>query len=169
MNRILFLFLLIITLFAKDGIYFLPKDGKIAEKQIENLFLHAHQNIKIAIYTFTNKKFFSALKSAARKGVKITIIADYESNKNQYHHSIIPQLKKLRNIKVKLISGKGNGRYKGIMHMKLFIVDDLVVGFGSANYTYSAFYNNYEVLYINDDWTFTRRFIKIFDELYKSR
>jgi len=169
MKGIIFLFLFIIVLFARDEVFFLPKDGKIAEKKIENLFLHAHQNIKIAIYTFTNKEFYKALKSAARKGIKITIIADYESNKNQYHHSVIPQLKKLRNIKIKLISGKGNGKYKGIMHMKLFIVDDIIVGFGSVNYTYSAFYNNYEVLYINDDWTFARKFIKIFDELYKSR
>jgi len=169
MKRIIVLFLLFISLEARENIYFLPQDGKKAENKIVNLFSHAHQNIKIAIYTFTNKKFYKALKSAARKGVKITIIADYELNKNQFHHSVIPQLKKLRNIKVKLIRGKGNGKYKGIMHMKLFIVDDIVVGFGSANYTYSAFYNNYEILYINDDWTFTRKFIKIFNELYKSR
>jgi phosphatidylserine/phosphatidylglycerophosphate/cardiolipin synthase-like enzyme len=169
MKRILVLILFFITLQAQDYIYFMPKDGKIAQKKVAYLFKTAHESIKIAIYTFTNKEFFKALKSAARRGVKIQIIADYESNKNSLHYSVIPQLKKLRNIKIKLVSGKGHGKYRGIMHMKLFIVDDITVGFGSANYTYSAFYKNYELLYINDDWTFTRRFIKVFDELWSNK
>ena len=169
MKRIIFLIFLFISLQARDNIYFLPKDGNVAEKRIEHIFKTAHQNIKIAIYTFTNKKFYKALRSAARRGVKIKIVADYESNKNQRHYSIIPQLKKLRNIEIKFLRGIGKGRYKGIMHMKLFIVDDRVVGFGSVNYTYSAFHNNYELLYINDDWTFTKRFIKIFDKLWLNK
>jgi len=166
MKRIIVLILLFIGLQAKDIVYFLPQDGKIAEKKIEYLFQTAHQKIDIAIYTFTNKKFYKALKSAARRGVKIRIIADYEENKNQLYHSVIPRLKKLRNIDVKLLKGLKNGRYRGIMHMKLFIVDDVIVGFGSANYTYSAFHKNYELLYINDDWTFTRKFEKIFNKLW---
>jgi len=165
-KKFLILFFTIIMLFAKNEVYFLPYDGKKAENKISYLFKTAHNNIKIAIYTFTNKKFLKALKSAARRGVKIKIIADYESNKNQLHGSVIPILKKLRNIQVHLKQGKKR-KYKGIMHIKMFIVDDRVVSFGSANYTYSAFYKNYEILYINDDWTFTRKFIKIFDKLWK--
>lgn len=166
MKRILVLFLLIISLYARDTVYFLPQDGEKAEQAVENMFLNAHRNIKIAIYTFTNKKFYKAIKSAARRGIKVYIVADYESNKNQSHYSIIPQLKKLRNVEVKLLKGKGRGRYKGIMHIKLFIIDDIYVGFGSANYTYAAFHKNYELLYINDNWTFTRKFLGIFDDLW---
>jgi len=166
MKKILFLILIIIYIQAQDNVYFLPQDGKKAEQTITQLFYKAHKNIKIAIFTFTNKNFLKALKSAARRGIKIQIIADYENNKNQKHWSIIPQLKKLKNIKVKLLKGVGKGRYKGIMHIKMFIIDDRIVSFGSANYTKSAFYKNYELLYINDDWTFTRRFIKIFDKLW---
>ena len=169
MKKLLVIFLMIITLQAKNEIYFLPLDGVKAEQRIVNLFYNAHENIKIAIFTFTNKKFFKALKNAARRGIKIEIVADYENNKNSRHWSIIPQLKKLRNIKVKFLNGTKKGRYKGIMHIKMFIVDDRVVSFGSANYTKSAFYKNYELLYINDDWTFTRKFIKIFDKLWESK
>jgi len=166
MKRILFLILFITSVFARDYLYFLPKDGEKAQNKVSYIFKTAHESIDIAIYTFTNKKFLKALKSAARRGIKIRIVADYDTNKNSLHGSVIPQLKKLRNIQVKLLHGVGRGRYKGIMHMKLFIVDDNTVGFGSANYTYSAFHKNYELLYINDDWTFTRRFIKIFNELW---
>ena len=165
--RSLFILIFIINIsFARDYVYFLPEDGYKAENKISYLFSHAHESIKIAIYAFTNKKFLKAIKIAAKKGIDITIIADYSSNKDQRYHSIVPILRKLRHVKVKFLNGTGK-RYKGIMHIKMFIVDDRVVGFGSANYTYSAFHNNYEILYINDDWTFTRKFVKIFDKLYK--
>jgi phosphatidylserine/phosphatidylglycerophosphate/cardiolipin synthase-like enzyme len=59
------------------------------------------------------------------------MVADKSSNKNQKFFSIVPRLKKLRNIKVHLISGKGHGKYKGIMHIKLLIIDNRVVAFGS--------------------------------------
>jgi phosphatidylserine/phosphatidylglycerophosphate/cardiolipin synthase-like enzyme len=154
---------------ARDNIYFMPQDGNKAQKDISSLILNAHESIDIAMYSFTNKVFFKSLKLAARRGVKIRIVADKDSNKNQRYFSIVPRLKKLRNIKVHLISGKKHGRYKGIMHIKLLIVDDRVVAFGSANYTSSAFHNNYELLYINDDWTFTRRFSRIFNKLWKIR
>jgi len=166
MKKFLLLFLLFMSLYGKDDLFFLPKDGKQAEKKMVYLFSHANQNIKIAIYTFTNKKFARAIKKAAARGIDVYIIADYESNKNQKHGSVIPILKKLRHINVKLINGAGSNKYKGIMHMKLFIVDDIYVGFGSANYTYSAFHKNYEILYINDDWTFTKKFVDIFNQLY---
>jgi len=168
MKQILIIILLITT-FLQGGeeIYFLPKDGNKAEKRISKLFYKAHQNIKIAMYSFTNKKFLKALKSAARRGVKIQIVADYGSNKNMEHRSIVPILKGLRNIEVKYLNGIGKGRYKGIMHIKLFIIDKRVVAFGSANATYSAYHKNYELLYVNDNWTFTRKFLPIFEEVWK--
>jgi len=169
MKKIFTLIMFIIFLNAQDNIYFLPKDGNKAEKEVANLISHAHEKIDIAMYSFTNKKFLKALKNAARRGITIRIVADKSSNRSSRYYSIVPQLKKLRNIKVHLITGKGNGRYKGIMHIKMLIVDNRVVAFGSANYTYSAFHNNYEILYINNDWTFTRRFIPIFEKLWKIR
>jgi len=169
MKQIFILIVCIIFINANDRIYFMPTDGDKAQKEIAFLMSHAHENIDIAMYSFTNSKFLKALKIAAKKGIKIRIVADKSSNKNQKFFSIVPRLAKLRNIQVHLISGKGHGKYKGIMHIKLLIVDNRVVAFGSANYTYSAFHKNYEILYLNDDWTFTRRFIPIFEKLWKIR
>jgi phosphatidylserine/phosphatidylglycerophosphate/cardiolipin synthase-like enzyme len=168
MKQIFILIVCILFLNAKDKIYFMPEDGDDAQKEIAYLISHAHRNIDIAMYSFTNKVFLKALKSAARKGVKIRIVADRSSNSNQKHYSIVPRLVKLRNIEVHLLNGKGNGRYKGIMHIKLLIVDKKIVAFGSANYTYSAFHKNYELLYIRNDWSFTRRFITIFEKLWNA-
>ena len=169
MKHFILSILIIISLQAKDKIYLLPKDGKQAEKNLVNLISHSHQKIKIAMFTFTNKKIYKALKNAARRGIDIQIIADKRNNSDQRHYSIVPQLQKLRNIKIHLLSGLKARGYRGIMHIKMMIIDDGVVAFGSANYTKSAFYKNYEILYINDDWTFTRRFVKIFKELWKIR
>jgi phosphatidylserine/phosphatidylglycerophosphate/cardiolipin synthase-like enzyme len=139
MRVVLILFFVISLIFGRDYIYFLPEDGNEAEKKMVSLFSKAHSEIKIAIYSFTNRKFLKALKQSARRGVKIKIVADYESNKNQQHKSIVPILRKLRNVHVKLRKGIGK-KYKGIMHIKMFIIDNRVVGYGSANYTYSAFH-----------------------------
>lgn len=158
----LFMFL---SLNAREYIYLIPNDNQKAEAKMVSLYKHAHRSIKIAIYSFTNHKFLKALKYAARHGVKITIIADKESNTKGNKYSIIPQLEKIQNISVKLLSGKRMRYRRGIMHVKLSIIDDRIVAFGSANYSYSAFHKNYELLYINDNITFTKQFIPIFNQL----
>ncbi|WP_457561863.1 phospholipase D-like domain-containing protein [Caminibacter pacificus] len=156
--------LLIATiLFAKE-VYFMPMDGEIAQKRLSELFSHAHQNIKITIYTFTNKKLARALKIAAKKGVKITIIADKKEAK--FRRSVIPNLAAIKNIKVLLLSGK---RYKNgdraKMHVKMSIIDDKYLVIGSANYSYSAFFKNYEYVLIEKDKTLISEFENFFKKL----
>ncbi|GAB6074512.1 phospholipase D-like domain-containing protein [Nautilia lithotrophica] len=156
---------IIILVFAcllySTEIYFMPKDGKTAENRLFYLFSHAKKEIKITMYTFTNKKLARALKIAAKKGTKIYIIADKKEAK--YKYSVIPRLAVLRNFHIYLLSGK---RYKdgntAKMHVKLAIVDDKYVITGSANYSYSAFYKNYEYIMINSD----RYLIKEFDSFF---
>ena len=64
------LILLFITLLFSSEIFFLPKNGKIAEHRLCYLFSHAKKEIKISMYTFTNKKLARALKIAAKNGIK---------------------------------------------------------------------------------------------------
>ena len=145
-------------------IYFMPKDGKIAENRLFYLFSHAKKEIKITMYTFTNKKLARALKIAAKKGTKIYIIADKKEAK--YKYSVIPRLATLKNLYIYLLSGK---RYKdgntAKMHVKLAIVDDKYVITGSANYSYSAFYKNYEYIMINNDLHLIKEFDSFFNRL----
>jgi phosphatidylserine/phosphatidylglycerophosphate/cardiolipin synthase-like enzyme len=165
MKQLLVFILLTFQLFGWSRLYFLPKEGYQAQNKVAYLFSVAHKDIKIAIYAFTNKTFLKAIKKSAKKGVKVKIIADYKSNKDQSYHSIVPILRKLKNIDIKYLTGVGHGKYKGIMHIKMFIIDDKIAGFGSANYTYSAFHNNYEILYITDNPKIVNRLIGIFNEL----
>ena len=158
------LLLLFSTLLFASEIYFMPYDGKRAETKLYNLFLHAKKDIKIVIYTFTNKKLARALKIAAKHGVKTTIIADKKEAK--YKYSVIPQLALIKNFHIYLLSGK---RYKdgtnAKMHVKLAIIDDKSIITGSANYSYSAFYKNYEYIMINNEHSLIKQFDSFFNHL----
>jgi phosphatidylserine/phosphatidylglycerophosphate/cardiolipin synthase-like enzyme len=144
----------------------MPKDGYKAEKRIFYLLTHAKKNIKMTIYTFTNKKIAKALKIAAKKGVKIYIIADTKEAK--YKYSVIPHLALIRNISVYLLSGKSfkSGK-KAKMHVKSTIIDDKILITGSANYSYSAFYKNYEYIIINKDKSLLKAFCNFFKDIKK--
>jgi len=154
--------LLFACLLYSAEIYFMPKDGKAAENRLFYLFSHAKKEIKIAIYSFTNKKLARALKIAAKHGVKTTIIADKKEAK--YKYSVIPQLALIKNFHIYLLSGKRDkDGTNAKMHVKLAIIDDKSIITGSANYSYSAFYKNYEYIMINNEHSL----IKQFDSFFK--
>jgi len=166
LKKFLLLILLSQFILAKE-VYFMPQEGKKAEQKLASLYSHAHKSIKIAIYSFTNKKLSTSLKKAAKKGVKIYIVADKKEAK--YKRSVIPNLATIKNINIKLISGK---RYKNgnraKMHVKLSIIDDKYIVTGSANYSYSAFYKNYEYLIIEKDKELIKKFNNFFYTLSKN-
>jgi phosphatidylserine/phosphatidylglycerophosphate/cardiolipin synthase-like enzyme len=163
LKKLLLIFAFITSLLAKE-VYFMPMDGSLAEKRLFYLFSHAHRQIKMTIYTFTNKKLARALKIAAKKGVKVTIIAD--KKEATYKYSVIPNLATIKNIKVLLLSGKSykNGD-KAKMHVKMTIVDNKYLIIGSANYSYSAFYKNYEYILIETDKELIGAFESFFEKL----
>ena len=163
MKKILLILLLIVISYSTE-VYFMPKEGKKAENRLFYLFTHAKKEIRIVIYTFTNKKLAKALKIAAKKGVKVTIIADKKESK--YHYSVIPRLATLKNFNIYLLSGeKYKNNEKAKMHVKLSIVDNKYLVTGSANYSYSAFYKNYEYILIHKDKNLIFKFNNFFNHL----
>jgi len=164
--KLLIILLLITFNFSKD-VYFLPFDSKKAENKLFYLFTHAKKNIKIIIYSFTNKRLAKALKIASTHNVKITIIAD--KKEAMYKESVIPNLATIKNINILLLSGK-NYKYsnnKGKLHAKISIIDNKTLVTGSANYTYSAFYKNYEYIIVHKDKKMIKKFEHFFKKLYK--
>jgi phosphatidylserine/phosphatidylglycerophosphate/cardiolipin synthase-like enzyme len=156
--------LILLFLFLNaQKIYFLPFDGYKAQKELSYIFSHAHKEIKIAIYTFTNRTLAKALKKAATHA-KIYIVAD--KKEARYKRSVIPNLAAIRNFNIYLLSGKHykNGE-KAKMHVKMSIVDNKYLIIGSANYSYSAFFKNYEYILITQDKELIRKFNKFFYNL----
>jgi len=149
--RLFIIFLISLQLFGSK-LYFMPYEAKSALKEFLASIDKAHSNIDILIYSFTHKKIAKHLKNAAKRGVKIRLIADYKQNiKSRY--SQIGYLAKYRNIFVYTIKGKPsrNKEYYGKMHIKMAIIDHKKLIFGSANWSYFAFSKNYEILYFLED------------------
>jgi phosphatidylserine/phosphatidylglycerophosphate/cardiolipin synthase-like enzyme len=133
--------------FALDEIYFLPKQSDKAKDKIVSLIENANNKIDIAMYNFTYKKFYKALKKALKNDVDITLI--YTKSKLKFSK------------KIKLIKTKRK------QHIKLAIIDDKYVIFGSANWKKEAFGKNYEVINITDNRDKVKKFMRIFKELKK--
>ena len=166
MKKLLLLSLVTIVLLGSE-LYFLPFEAEAAKKRLLFWIDKSKSSIDIAIYSFTNKTIAKHLKNAAKRGVKIRIVADYkQSTKSRY--SQIGYLAKYKNISIYLLKGKyaKKGEYYGKMHMKLAIIDNKKLVFGSANWSYSAFRTNYELIYFLQDYAKAKKAKKYFELLY---
>ncbi len=167
--RILLLYLICLcSIWANtQEIFFMPYERETALKALKKELMGAQTDIKISIYSFTNKELAKTLRDVARRGIKIELIYDYESNyKNP--QSSIGYLAALRNIDVCVLKGrKSNRDYYGIMHQKLAIIDDKVLILGSANWSKSAFQNNYEVLMISHNQLNIKKALEYFSLMKK--
>ncbi len=178
MRKLSFFLLLALLLFSisasadissKEKFFLLPKEKKAALESIFKRIDLAKSTIHISIYNFTHKKIAKKLKNAAKRGVKIEIIFDEKSVRKKQGKSMLYYLAKYKNITVYKLKGKlaNSKKYHGIMHMKMAVIDNKTVIFGSANWTYSAFSNNYELLYVNQNYAIAKKFEKYFGILKK--
>ncbi|PAF53991.1 nuclease NucT [Helicobacter sp. 13S00482-2] len=150
--KLTFTLLFLGILNADNKLYFMPYEQKTALIALINSIQSSEKNIDISIFSFTNREIAKNLKDAAKRGVKIRIIYDYESNINN-PYSTIGYLSKYNNINACLLKGKQdkNKKYDGIMHQKLAIIDTKTIIIGSANWSKNAFENNYELILKSTD------------------
>jgi len=171
LSKVFLLFLLLFSspLSAKEQFFLLPSQSKEALASFYKQIDLCKNTIYISIYSFTHKKIAKRLKNAAKRGVKIEIIFDKKSTKSKKGKSMLPYLAKYKNITLYKLQGKlaKSKKYHGIMHMKMAVIDQKTVIFGSANWTYSAFSNNYELLYIKKDYAIAKKFTNYFQRLKK--
>ncbi len=175
MRKLSHLLLLIMIAFCaplsaqKEQFFMLPKEKDEALSAICKKMDSAKSTIHISIYNFTHKKIAKRVKKAAKRGVKVEIIFDEKSVKQKQGKTMFYYLAKYKNIKVYLLRGKQakSKKYYGIMHMKMAVIDHKTVIFGSANWTYSAFSKNYELLYIHQNYAIAKKFEKRFEVLKK--
>lgn len=83
---------------------------------------NAHSSIQIAIYTLSDQRIIQILRKKASEGVKVSVICDAKACQGIE--------KKLGN-EIQLVKSVP----KGLMHLKILIVDDRLVWVGSANMT----------------------------------
>ncbi|PAF42843.1 phospholipase D-like domain-containing protein [Helicobacter sp. 11S02596-1] len=152
---------------ATEVLYFMPYEKKDALSSLIKTIDSSEKTIDISIYSFTHTAIAKSLKNAAKRGVKIRIIYDKESNQNN-PHSTIGYLSKYKGIKTCLLQGRlaKNAKYHGIMHQKLAIIDDKTLFLGSANWSKNAFENNYESLLKTDDKPIIQKATSYFKKMF---
>lgn len=152
--------------FAKDSFYILPYEQTIALNALKNTLKNAQSEIKISIYSFTYNDIAKILRDSAKRGVRVYIIYDKESNMNN-NASTLGYLAKYNNISVCLLSGMRakNKNYYGIMHQKMAIVDKKTLILGSANWSKNAFENNFETLLISHNEDFVAKALQGYDKM----
>lgn len=133
------LFLLAITLHAKDTLFLLPQESKQAEQKIEELIKSSQHSIEVAMYNFSLKSLAQELIQAKKRGLEVKVFLDKEKSKDK---SSEYKLLKKNGVDVILI-----GYTK--LHTKLAIFDKKVAVFGSSNWTKESFDKNYEIIVVS--------------------
>lgn len=149
--------LLVYPVGAKPELYFSPEGG--GREAILRQINLSRQTIDLAIFDFTAGPVALALAEAAKRGVRVRIVADRRQAAGK--HSEIPYLTG-QQVPIRLLSGKG----RGIMHHKFAVFDAKAVSTGSYNWTENAEHNNYENLLIEDAPELVTRFHSEFDRLW---
>ncbi len=138
------LILLISSSFGFEDVYFLPKDSKKVQKDIEKYIVDAKESIDIAMYNLSYRKLVELLNEASNRGVKVRIL--YYKKKAEFDE------------KIELV------KVMDKLHTKMAIIDKKIVIFGSANWTDESFKDNYEIFYISDRTDIAKQF----NDFYKS-
>lgn len=145
----LVLILLISASFAFEDVYFLPKDGKKVQQDMEKYITNAKESIDIAMYNFDYRKLVELLNDASTRGVKVKIF--YYKKKANFSEGV-------ETVKV-----------MDKLHIKLAIIDKKIVMFGSANWTDESFKDNYEAIYITDRGELVKQFNDFYKTIKKDR
>lgn len=141
---------------GETSIYFAPEQD-IARSD-RAIIQHAHRSLRIAMYSFTDRRIAKDLVDACRRGVDVDLYRDREQFEQEA----------ARGNEVRSILAECRGihlRVKGtdeLMHMKAFVADDSIFREGSGNWSVSAArYQDNEVSVSSDISE-----IKAFDEAF---
>lgn len=118
---------------ASFDVGFSPRAG--AQDVVLSAINSAQREILVAAYSFTSKPVALALLAAARRGVKVAVVADAKANSGRYSAA---QFLANKDLPVRL-----NDHF-AILHDKFLVIDRKSVELGSFNYSAAANAKNAE-------------------------
>jgi len=134
--------------------------GEQPEKLLIETMLGAKSTLDIAIYAINHEEIVDAIIRAKINGVQVRVITD------RSEAAAAAQTDKLKKLAEAGIPIKENTR-KGLMHLKMALIDDTTVATGSFNYTTNASTLNDEVLLVLKDSKTARRWKDQFETMWK--
>ena len=121
-------------------LYF-TRAGEDPALALVKLYNAATDNIDIAIYALTHPDIVRAIGDACKRGAKVRVITDSDQARSNIQKHAVNDLLTV-GVPVKVNTDKG------IMHIKMSIIDGKAAMLGSYNYTQSASRDNDEVLVV---------------------
>lgn len=148
------------TAFGGRGMnyYFTHTGVEVDQKLIEKINT-AQKTLEIAIYALTRNEIVNAIVAAKQRGVVVRVICDREQANSKY------ELKDMETLKMHQIPVKVN-THSGLMHLKITIIDEIIVALGSYNYTKAATLENDEVLVIVEEESLATASRERFEEMW---
>ena len=147
--------------FSVDGtrleVYFSPDDG--VEARLVSLLEEAQENVFFLAYSFTSDALSETLMRLSERGVTVAGVMDTQ----QAHSNIGTEYDIfLQNGIDALLDGNEDG----LMHHKVFIIDEQIVVTGSYNFTRSAETRNDENVLVIHDPDIARFYLEEFRRIY---
>lgn len=139
-------------------------------KEFLSLVDNTNETLDIALYGWTEiPKVKKALKCADSRGVKIRIIYDTQSSKDNYYPDTENLIMEFKNTKSDDIGGK-KSLTNALMHNKFAISDQKKVFTGSMNFSKTGFsgFNQNNILIINSA-EIADIYIKEFEQMYSGK
>ncbi len=138
--------------------YFSPDDGVAAH--IAELLENAQQSIYFMAYSFTADDLASIVRERAANGVTVAGVMDYsqiQSNGQYGEYDAFAQAG---------IDVRVDGNEEGLLHHKVFIIDEEIVITGSYNFSSSAEERNDENILVIYNSDIAHEFLKEFERVY---
>jgi len=137
--------------------YFSPDDGVLSA--LVPLLSGAEESIYFLAYSFTSNQLGDIIRQKAEAGITVKGVMDSEQVKSNQGTEYDPFQQAGLSIRM-----DGN---EGLMHHKVFVIDGMIVVFGSYNFSQSAEERNDENLIIVYSEPIARQFIQEFERVWE--
>jgi len=136
-------------------IYFSPDDGVL--KALVPLLESAQKSIFFLAYSFTSNQLGDIVREKAAAGLTIAGVMDEEQVKSNQGTEFDPFRQADLDVRIDGING--------LMHHKVFIIDQKIVAFGSYNFSQSAEERNDENLIVVYNPLIAQSFVREFERV----
>lgn len=144
-----------------DAVYF-TRLGNAPDADIVRLIDGARRSVRIAAFALTHDGVIDALMRARGRGLDVRVVTDVRQTNGAAQRAQIERLARAG------IPIKWND-HRGVMHLKLLIVDREIAGLGSYNFTRAASERNDEVWVVTRESAVVRELADAYDAVWNDR
>ena len=144
---------------APKASFFWTRGGPSPEHAAVALLDGAKTRVDVAMYDLTHPAVADALLRARKRGIPVRLITDARQSQGDREREILTALRK-SGVDVRV------NQHEGLMHLKLFLVDERLAALGSYNATLSASRSNEELLVVLGNPVAVAELVELFERTW---